>query len=140
MPFKLGKKSKKLLDGVHPRLCAVVETAITLTPIDFTIIDGLRTPDKQQALYDTGKSKTLHSKHLKQPDGYGHAVDIIPCSSDPWNDVVGFDLIRKVMFESAKQLGVPLRWGGDWDGDGKSRNQGDKDEKFIDLPHYELKC
>jgi peptidoglycan L-alanyl-D-glutamate endopeptidase CwlK len=30
-------------------------------------------------------------------------------------------------------MGIAVRWGGDWDHDGKS-----KDEQFLDLGHFEL--
>ncbi len=33
----------------------------------------------------------------------------------------------------ASQMGTPLRWGGDWDGDTELR-----DQKFVDLPHFEV--
>jgi peptidoglycan L-alanyl-D-glutamate endopeptidase CwlK len=38
-----------------------------------------------------------------------------------------------VILTCAKQLGVKLRWGGDWDGDGNRLNN-----KFNDLAHFEL--
>jgi peptidoglycan L-alanyl-D-glutamate endopeptidase CwlK len=33
----------------------------------------------------------------------------------------------------AHELGIKIRWGGDWDQDGEW-----KDERFVDMPHYEL--
>lgn len=33
----------------------------------------------------------------------------------------------------AEEMGIPLRWGGDWDGD-----KDFKDQAFDDLPHFEL--
>ena len=71
MTFKLGQRSKERLQGVDHRLVMVVEKAITLTTVDFTILEGLRTPERQQQLVNDGFSKTLKSKHLT-----GHAVDL----------------------------------------------------------------
>jgi peptidoglycan L-alanyl-D-glutamate endopeptidase CwlK len=34
----------------------------------------------------------------------------------------------------ASQMGIPIRWGGDWNSDNNL-----KDNKFDDLPHFELK-
>ena len=76
--FKLGKRSKRELEGVHPDLVRVVKTAIKLSDIDFTVTDGLRTISEQAELVKRGASKTMRSNHLKQLEtGYGHAVDLV---------------------------------------------------------------
>jgi peptidoglycan L-alanyl-D-glutamate endopeptidase CwlK len=69
----------------------------------------------------------MNSKHLT-----GHAVDLGPYPLD-WNDIAGFDAIANAMLRAASQLGVHLRYGGDWDGDGKRREKGENDS-----PHWEL--
>ena len=71
MTFKLGVRSRERLQGVHPDLVRVVELAIQLTPVDFTVLEGLRTLERQKALVAAGSSKTLNSRHLT-----GHAVDL----------------------------------------------------------------
>ena len=38
--FRLGNRSKRRLSGVHPDLKSVVELAITMTTIDFTVLEG----------------------------------------------------------------------------------------------------
>ncbi len=48
--FKLGKRSIERLQGVHPDLVRVVERAIDLTTVDFTVLEGLRSPERQQTL------------------------------------------------------------------------------------------
>ena len=47
MSFKLGTKSRENLRGVHPDLVAVVERAIEITKQDFTVIEGMRTLQRQ---------------------------------------------------------------------------------------------
>ena len=37
------------------------------------------------------------------------------------------------MLQAAKELGVPVRWGADWDNDGKPRERGESDS-----PHFEI--
>ncbi len=69
---------------------------------------------------------------IVQKDGYGHAVDICPYPVD-WSDVKKFDAIAKAMFAAARELGVKIRWGADWDGDGKPRERGESDS-----PHFEI--
>jgi peptidoglycan L-alanyl-D-glutamate endopeptidase CwlK len=50
-----------------------------------------------------------------------------------WNNPAAFDLVAKAMFAAAKELGLPLRWGADWDKDGKPRERGE-----TDSPHFEI--
>lgn len=76
--YQLGKTSLQRLDGVHPNLVRVVRRAIEITAQDFSVNEGLRTLERQRRLVASGASQTLNSKHLKQADGFGHAVDLVP--------------------------------------------------------------
>ncbi|HDL7463755.1 TPA: M15 family metallopeptidase, partial [Yersinia enterocolitica] len=71
--FIFGKTSESNLLGVHPDLVKVVRRALELTPIDFKVIEGVRTLERQRQLVKAGASQTLNSRHLT-----GHAVDIVP--------------------------------------------------------------
>jgi peptidoglycan L-alanyl-D-glutamate endopeptidase CwlK len=118
MSYKLGPKSLMNLKGVHPDLQRVVERAIGISESDFTVLEGLRSLERQKTLLAAGKSKTLHSRHIT-----GHAVDIIPFPvSWDWKD---YPPIEKAMKQAAKDLGVDLEWGGDW-------------KSFPDAPHHQL--
>ncbi len=137
--FQLGKKSKDTLKGVHPNLVRVIERAIELSSQDFTVLEGLRTPERQAELYAQGRTKpgqvvtwTLKSRHFIQEDGWGHAVDLAPWPID-WSDTKKFDAIADAMFQASKELGTPIRWGADWDEDGRPRERGE-----TDSPHFEL--
>jgi len=115
---KLGKRSKKNMEGIHPDLIKILEEAIKR--YDFSVIDGLRTMEQQKKLYAEGKSQTLKSKHLT-----GHAVDIVPYPVD-WNDVGRFKDLALIVLEIASQMGIGIRYGGNW-------------KSFKDYPHFELK-
>ena len=118
MSYSLGKKSKQKLEGVHEDIVAVVELAISKSEYDFTILEGLRSVERQKELVDTGKSTTMNSRHLN-----GHAVDIAPWPiSWDWDD---YYPIAKVIKEAAEELDVDFEWGGDW-------------KKFPDAPHWQL--
>ena len=137
--FTLSKKSMDKLKGVHPDMVKVVERAIQLTKQDFMVLEGVRTPERQKELFAQGRTKpgpkvtwTLTSNHFKQKDGYGHAVDLVPFPVD-WNDLKKFDAMSQAMFAAAKELGIKIRWGADWDSDGKPREKGESDS-----PHWEL--
>lgn len=121
MGYTLGSRSKKRLEGVHPDLIRVVERAIELTEVDFTVLEGMRTVARQKKLVAKGASTTMNSRHLT-----GHAVDI-----GAWVDgTVRWDWplyykLADAMKQAAKELNVDLEWGGDW-------------KSFKDGPHYQL--
>ena len=67
-------------------MVAVVEiNPIELTDVDFNVTYGVRTPAEQKKLKNVNWSQTMKSKHLKQDDGYSHAVDVVACDG---SDVV----------------------------------------------------
>lgn len=114
--YQLGSRSNQRLQGVHPRLVAVVKLAITLSAQDFTVLEGVRSLATQKANVAKGASQTMDSKHLVQADGYGHAVDLAAWVNgsvawDPWER---YDVIADAMRRAAIQLGVQIRWGGGW--------------------------
>ena len=119
--FTLGQRSKLRLKGIHPDLVKVVERAIKITGVDFTVLEGIRTPERQKALVEAGASQTLNSRHIT-----GHAVDLGAWVGDEvrW-DWPLYHKIAAAMKDASKQVNVPIEWGGDW------RN-------FKDGPHFQL--
>lgn len=121
MSFRLSKRSRSRLEGVHPDLVAVVEAAIRLTPVDFMVTEGLRQPTRQAQLVKAGASRTLNSRHLT-----GHAVDVAALVEGEvrW-DWPLYGRIAEAFRRAAKARGVALVWGGDW-------------PRLRDGPHFEL--
>jgi peptidoglycan L-alanyl-D-glutamate endopeptidase CwlK len=119
MTYVLGARSLGSLSGVHPDMVAVVKRAIEITGVDFTVIEGLRTVERQRTLLNDGKSTTMNSRHIT-----GHAVDMVPWPVD-WNDLERFEVMSKAMKTAAQELNIPIVWGGDW-------------KSFYDAPHFEL--
>jgi len=119
--YKLGPRSQTRLKGVHPDLVKVVERAIEITTVDFTVLEGLRDPMRQKKLKDAGASMTLNSRHIT-----GHAVDLGAWIDDQvdWSWPL-YHQISAAMKEAAKEMGVAIIWGGDW-------------RTFKDGPHFEL--
>ena len=119
--FKLGKRSIERLQGVHPDLVKVVERAIEMSPVDFTVLEGLRSPERQQTLVASGASQTLNSRHIT-----GHAVDLGAWVDNQvdWSWPL-YHKIANAMKAAANELGVAIVWGGDW-------------KTFKDGPHFEL--
>lgn len=110
MTFTFGDRSKARLVGVHPDLVRVMERAISLSPQDFTVVEGLRSPARQKQLVAAGASQTLRSRHLT-----GHAVDIAPVVAGVvrWDWPLFYPLAETVK-EAAEMEDVPIEWGGDW--------------------------
>ncbi|MGE8688641.1 MAG: M15 family metallopeptidase [Achromobacter sp.] len=125
--FILSARSLQRLEGVHPRLVEIVKLAIQRTAVDFTVVEGLRTPERQRQLKAAGKSQTLNGLHLVQADGYGHAVDLAPLVNGviPWDDWAEFRRLAEVVKACAAELGTPVEWGGDW-------------RTLKDGPHFQL--
>ena len=123
---KFGKRSKERLRGIDARLVSVLNELIKI--MDVTIIEGLRSEQRQEKLLKEGSTKTKFSKHIT-----GKAVDLAPYPID-WNDRDRFHYMGGMIRGIAKQLNVPVRWGGDWDSDGET-----KDNRFDDLVHVEIK-
>jgi peptidoglycan L-alanyl-D-glutamate endopeptidase CwlK len=102
-----------------------------LQMMDCTVLAGHRNAKAQNHLCDEGKSQLRwpHSRHNSTP---ANAIDIVPCPVD-WQDRERMTLFAGMALGVADANGIKLRWGGDWDRDGKVR-----DNRFDDLVHFEL--
>ena len=123
---KFGKRSRERMKGVDSRLINVMNELIKL--MDVTIIEGLRTKERQEELVAKGASKTKFSKHIE-----GKALDLSPYPID-WENRDGFYYMGGMIRGISQQLGYDIRYGGDWDSDGQT-----KDNNFDDLVHIEIK-
>lgn len=121
MTYNFGLTSKAKLSSVHKDLQKVFYAAITNSPYDFSITEGLRSLDRQKELVAAGKSKTLNSRHLT-----GHAVDfcILIEGKASW-EVAKYKEVANHIKATAKELNIPVVCGVDWKG-------------FVDAVHIEL--
>ena len=108
--FKWGPKSLSNMHGIHPDLRAVLNHALSVSIVDMSVIEGLRSEERQRKLVAEGKSWTMNSRHLT-----GHAVDVVPWVNGQiswdWNFYYPMaDAIMKI----AKSTNIPIRWGGNW--------------------------
>ena len=127
---KFSKRSGGKLETCHADLQKVFNEVIKR--FDCTVLEGTRPKEKQNEYYRTGKSKLKYpkSKHNSNPS---RAVDVAPYPID-WKDKERFYFFAGYVKGVASQMGIELRWGGDWDGDTQVH-----DQTFMDLPHFELK-
>lgn len=121
-------KSLARLETCHPSLQRVAKMAIVR--YDFVVLCGHRSKAEQEDAYERGMSKLRWpaSKHNQAPS---LAMDLAPYPID-WRDLKAFNDLARIILEEAAKIDVKLRWGGDWNGNGR------QDEKFIDMPHFEL--
>lgn len=108
--FVFSKRSLDSLEGVHPDLKKVTHRALEITLVDFIVIEGVRTKEKQKKLVEAGASWTMNSRHLT-----GHAIDVAAyvngAVSWEWKH---YEDIAFAFKQAAKELDIEIEWGGDW--------------------------
>ena len=64
--FKFSKKSLEKINNpkVHPKIKLLLLEAIKTTPIDFTVIETVRTVELQKIYFKQGTTHTMKSKHI----------------------------------------------------------------------------
>lgn len=129
---QFGKGSLMQLATLHPKLQKVLNEAIKY--IDFTIVEGFRGKEAQNAAFKAGLSqkKWPDGNHNKNPS---RAADIAPYPID-WKEGekphLRFAFMMGAVYICARDLGIKVRFGMDWN------SNFIVDESFIDLPHVEL--
>lgn len=116
-----SNRSLRNLKGIHPDLRRVIDRALQESPLDFIVIEGLRTKERQAQLVAEGSSWTMNSRHLT-----GHAVDLLPIGEG--GPAFAWPLYHKLgpaVEAAAAKEGVKITWGGRW-------------KKTPDGPHFEL--
>lgn len=155
MAYSLGKRSKANYDTLHPDLQKVIDLALIVSQVDFTITEGERSAERQQMLFDIGKSKVnpkaytpevliTKGKHITNEfRKESWAFDFIACV--PGNPKLIYDKTHLMYLigvftacgEILRQRGEithKIRSGANWDRDGELQY----DQSFFDAPHIEI--
>lgn len=127
--YRLGKKSRSRLLHVHPDLVLVCGRAIQITSVDFSVLEGARTVERQIELIEAGASSLkdpTKSRHVLNKDNVCFAVDVGAYVGGriAW-DWPLYTQISKAFKTASKELRIPIEWGGDW-------------KSFKDGPHFQL--
>lgn len=127
MGFSLTPRSLERLAGAHHDLIEVIKRAAAISPLEFTVLEVLRSIERQRELVAHGASTTMKSRHLPgAADGKSHAVDIAPVMGGQvsWAWPL-YNKLAPIVKQAAKDVGVMIEWGGDW-------------RTFKDGPHWQL--
>ena len=136
--YKFSKRSRDNLSTASTNLQKLFNEVIK--EVDCTVICGHRSPEEQFELFKKGrenknfkwvvvdKSKVvtnIDGRAKKSNHNYlpSKAVDVVPYPLD-WNDISAFKKLGEVVKRKAKELGIKISWGGDW-------------QTLKDYPHYE---
>jgi peptidoglycan L-alanyl-D-glutamate endopeptidase CwlK len=137
--FHYGKRSLDNLSTCDSDLIIVANRGLELSPYDITIIHGWRGEELQNALQESGAStkRWPNSKHNNLDRFHNPmslAFDFAPWIDGkiPWDDTHIFAVIAGCLMAAARENDVQVRWGGDWDSDGST-----KDQKLLDWGHLE---
>ena len=127
---RFGRTSKKRLNTCDEDLVYLFNEVIKY--FDCSVLGGHRGKKLQNKYFKEGKSKLEFpaGNHNQKPS---KAVDVVPYPVD-FNDRERMTYFAGFVKGMAAVLGIPIRWGGDW-----NNNTEVKDNNFDDLPHFELR-
>ena len=128
--YKFSQRSLNNLKNVDSRLVDICNELIKR--VDFTVIEGYRTIERQQELYKQGFSQ-LDGINKKGKHNYSPslAIDIIPYvkGHNPFDGSKKsesmFEALAKEFKKVAMEKDIAVVWGGDW-------------KSFKDLPHFQI--
>lgn len=145
-------KNGHILDEVDPILQKVIGRVGAL--LNITLTCGIREREAQEIAFSTGKSKVKwpQSKHNLNPARnavFSLAIDLYPSDIDMkvlnyqvktpedrirlLKEYQKFYYLAGFIKATAENMGVKVKWGGDFNSDNDFTN-----DSFIDMPHFEL--
>jgi len=126
---KFSKISEERLNTCHPLLQTLMREVVK--NYDCTILCGHRNKEDQDKAFEGGFSKVKfpNSRHNQMPS---LACDVLPFPIE-WSDSRKHYHFAGYVQATADRLGIKIRWGGDFNQDGNLKN-----DRFLDIPHFEL--
>jgi len=159
LSHNLGEKSQKVYQTLHPDLQRIISWMLDYCVVDFSLIEGHRSVDRQFELYKSGREFIngrwkLTKPKLKKTNIDGHVVKgnhnydpslaLDFCAYVPEKPELAWDIahltyiaatfvsVGEFMYKEG-MITHKVRWGGNWDKDGDLA-----DNTLYDRPHVEL--
>jgi peptidoglycan L-alanyl-D-glutamate endopeptidase CwlK len=130
---EFGTTSRARLSECNTQLQRLMNRVVQIR--DISVVCGRRGKDEQNRLYESGESKLRwpDGKHnVEDPNDLADAVDIVPWP-EQYSDPMTMIHVAGIVMGVGAEMGIRLRWGGDW-----NRNSDLRDQTFIDLWHFEI--
>lgn len=119
--YVFSQRSMHNLVETDDRLQKLSACALQKSPVDFVIVDGLRTEQEHRANVANGKSWIGRSRHQD-----GLAIDFAALDGGKITYQPGpYYKIADAYYYCSGALGIPITWGGEW--------------RVKDLMHIELR-
>ena len=139
--YSFGARSEANLITCDTELQMVAREVIKY--IDFSVIEGARSDERQLQLYRDGKStlngRDKRSKHqVTDEQPLSKAMHLLPHPAvvhgvNVWTDYQRFTLFAGMVVGIAATMGITVIWGMDWNRDFSMTDTG-----FHDYPHFQL--
>ena len=150
-------KHDERLQGVEPHLAAAIRVAASRLSFDTLVAEGLRTREQMAINYGKGRTaaecraKGVDAKYaqpklakvtwLNNPFASNHAggkaVDVYPlvkgALANTRDHLPLFRALYEAVMGAGREAGVKLRYGGDWDSDGKLFEKGENDAVHFEV-------
>ena len=135
--MSLSDKEQQMLDTCDERLKELF-TVVKRTGYPCKVLEGHRNKERQDEAFYKGfsKKKWPDGEHNSWPSKAVDVAPLMPDSSIDWDSKdapAKFAHFAGIVQGIAFALGYKIRWGGDW-----NMNWDLKDQKFFDLPHFEI--
>jgi hypothetical protein len=132
-----GNKSLKVRSTLHRIWKEILDEAIKSDYFDFSLVDGYRSDEAQNAEYEAGNShakagESAHNTTDENDEPCSLGVDLIPYPSG-YKDGQAMLLLAGNIIRTAENLGYEITNGSDWDRDGMVI-----DTNFKDFWHFEI--
>lgn len=132
-PWIFGEESKKALATAHPRLRLLANTVILFQ--DIAVREGHRGREEQEAHFEADRTQVRYpnSRHNSFPSEAIHFLPVPVSWAGTHKNLARYYFLAGRVKQIARELGIEVRWGGDWDSDHDF-----SDQTFDDLAHWEL--
>ena len=113
--YVYGAGSEKQIQTVCDPMQRVARTALTISGVDISAVEGWRSREQQRRNIKNNVSWSMDSDHFYNKTGHVLALDMYPFVNGATNhDFRHYRLLARAMFTAASIENVLIEWGGFW--------------------------